>query len=259
MMMFQPVGGMDRIPYAFEAGHRQGQDRVRRQGRCRLNNTADRRLGGLHRPRRPDQEPRSRLRGQHDCRPTSPPRFPATCPPTSLDALEFATPSDAGKIGIEYSRRWWEEDHRIYGGITNTNIDLGNMWYPSTVSTASAAPWSGYYNTGASARVYSPCHPESASAAPLTRARRSTATCTARTSRRRSRLTGAAPNSPKAHGWAGPSQTDAKYAKLLEPTGNIYFAGDHLSHAIAWQHGAMTSARAAVTALHTRVAAAVAG
>jgi monoamine oxidase len=54
--------------------------------------------------------------------------------------------------------------------------------------------------------------------------------------------------------WVGwPSQTDGIYAKLLDPTGNIYFAGDHLSHAIAWQHGAMVSARAAVTALHSKV------
>jgi len=51
-----------------------------------------------------------------------------------------------------------------------------------------------------------------------------------------------------------PSQTDGIYARLLDATGNIYFAGDHLSHAIAWQHGAMVSARAAVTALHSRVA-----
>jgi monoamine oxidase len=54
--------------------------------------------------------------------------------------------------------------------------------------------------------------------------------------------------------WVGwPSQTDTTYADLLDATGNIYFAGDHLSHAIAWQHGAMVSARATVTALHTRV------
>ncbi len=34
-----------------------------------------------------------------------------------------------------------------------------------------------------------------------------------------------------------------EYTKLLEPVDRIYFAGDHLSNAIAWQHGAFTSAR----------------
>lgn len=35
--------------------------------------------------------------------------------------------------------------------------------------------------------------------------------------------------------------------------GRIYFAGDHLSNAIAWQHGAFTSARSVVSAIHQRV------
>jgi monoamine oxidase len=35
--------------------------------------------------------------------------------------------------------------------------------------------------------------------------------------------------------------------------GRVYFAGDWLSHSVAWQHGAFVSARATVSALHTRV------
>ncbi|MPZ73504.1 MAG: hypothetical protein GEU74_09780 [Nitriliruptorales bacterium] len=39
----------------------------------------------------------------------------------------------------------------------------------------------------------------------------------------------------------------------LEPQGNLYFAGDHLSHTTAWQHGAFESARKVVMDLHERV------
>ena len=46
---------------------------------------------------------------------------------------------------------------------------------------------------------------------------------------------------------------DARYKPLNEPTGRVYFAGDWLSYTDAWQHGAFTSARKAVTALHARV------
>ena len=53
--------------------------------------------------------------------------------------------------------------------------------------------------------------------------------------------------------WPDGQGPGTPYAKLLEPSGRVHFAGDHLSHAIAWQHGAMTSARAAVAAIHTRV------
>jgi monoamine oxidase len=37
---------------------------------------------------------------------------------------------------------------------------------------------------------------------------------------------------------------------LAYPTGKTYFAGDWLSYLDAWQHGAITSARSAVTQLH---------
>jgi monoamine oxidase len=45
----------------------------------------------------------------------------------------------------------------------------------------------------------------------------------------------------------------ARYKPLTEPTGHVYFAGDWLSYMDAWQHGAFTSARRTVTALHQRV------
>jgi monoamine oxidase len=39
---------------------------------------------------------------------------------------------------------------------------------------------------------------------------------------------------------------------LVEPSGRVLFAGDWLSYMDAWQHGAILSARKAVTALHSR-------
>ncbi len=41
--------------------------------------------------------------------------------------------------------------------------------------------------------------------------------------------------------------------RLLEPDGNVYFAGDHLSYYIAWQSGAIESARKVVMQIHDRV------
>jgi monoamine oxidase len=39
-----------------------------------------------------------------------------------------------------------------------------------------------------------------------------------------------------------------------QPADRIYFAGDHLSNAMSWQHDALTSVRALVAALHARAA-----
>ncbi|MGW0760061.1 FAD-dependent oxidoreductase [Streptomyces sp. NPDC002814] len=44
-----------------------------------------------------------------------------------------------------------------------------------------------------------------------------------------------------------------RYKPLNEPTGRVCFAGDWRSYTDAWQHGAFTPARKAVTALHARV------
>jgi monoamine oxidase len=43
------------------------------------------------------------------------------------------------------------------------------------------------------------------------------------------------------------------YAPLNTAQGHVYFAGDHLNYMDAWQHGAVSSARKVVTALHQRV------
>ena len=39
-------------------------------------------------------------------------------------ALTRPHPLAVGKMGLEYGRRWWEEDERIFGGITTTDLDV---------------------------------------------------------------------------------------------------------------------------------------
>jgi monoamine oxidase len=44
-----------------------------------------------------------------------------------------------------------------------------------------------------------------------------------------------------------------EFARLQEPVGRWWFAGDWLTRDAGWLHGAITSARAAVTSVHTTV------
>ncbi|MEV0217662.1 FAD-dependent oxidoreductase [Micromonospora sp. NPDC050695] len=53
--------------------------------------------------------------------------------------------------------------------------------------------------------------------------------------------------------WTSPRYGTPGYNLLLQPAGRVYFAGDWLSHEVAWQHGAFVAARSAVSALHQRV------
>jgi monoamine oxidase len=251
MMMFQPSGGMDRIPYAFEKAI--GREKIQYGAEVLgLRNTST----GVDVTYTTGGRPKVLSADFAIC--SLPPhiaaKIPSNLPADIVAALQYARPTNAGKLGIEYGRRWWEEDLRIYGGITNANLDTVNTWYPSYGFHGKRGTVISYYNTGANANTYGALTP----AARLDRA-------VAQGIKIHGDVYGKDIEATFSVNWLGtkyseaswiswPSQTDGVYAKLLDATGNIYFAGDHLSHAIAWQHGAMTSARATVTALHSRVA-----
>ena len=57
--------------------------------------------------------------------------------------------SNAGKIGLQFSRRFWEEDDGIFGGITRTDQEITQILYPSTGYLSRKGVVVGYYQTGA--------------------------------------------------------------------------------------------------------------
>jgi monoamine oxidase len=58
------------------------------------------------------------------------------------------------------------------------------------------------------------------------------------------------------HPAAARTQTNPGYETLIEPDGPIIFAGDHVSHIVAWQEGAALSALRAVGQVNEKVKAA---
>ncbi|MFE7839738.1 hypothetical protein ACFU53_27880 [Streptomyces sp. NPDC057474] len=69
-------------------------------------------------------------------------------------ALEAFRPVSAVKIGLEYHSRWWEPDHDMYGGITETDLDVTHIWHPSHGFHGPHGVSFGYYNFGATAYSY---------------------------------------------------------------------------------------------------------
>jgi monoamine oxidase len=165
-------------------------------------------------------------------------------------------PVAVGKIGLEYRRRFWEEDEQLMGGITNTNMDLSTIWYPSYGYLGERGTLIGYYNFGPNAVAYGDLPPAGRAARAVAQGRK---------------IHGAPYETELASafsvawhrirysegGWVSwPSRASGAYERLLQPEGNVYLAGDHLSYFIAWQSGAIESARKVVTDLHARVLAA---
>ena len=249
MMMFQPVGGMDRIPSALTKAI--GPHKVRLGAEVLSVNDGPHGVEVTYR-----QGGRTKVIEADFAIAALPPNLMARIPHNLGTGVTAAlgtfgvTPS--GKIGLEYRSRWWEHDFRIYGGITETDLDLQHIWYPSYGFHGERGVVVGYYNIGAAAQTYGALSPADREARAVAQGekihgskyRSELVSSYSQAWHRTKYLEGA---------WTSPPWGTPGYELLLKPAGRVYFAGDWLSHEVAWQHGAFTSARSVVTALHQRV------
>jgi len=143
------------------------------------------------------------------------------------------------------SRRFWETDAHIYGGISWTAGPTGLVWYPSDHFFSPNGILLGAYTVRADA--------DELAGRPLRE----------QFDLSRAAIEGVHPGrgreleKPMAVAWSKvphslgiaarwrPGQETA-YALLNEPDGPFYFAGEHLSQIGAWQEGALLSARRAI-------------
>jgi monoamine oxidase len=251
MMMFQPVGGMDRIPHALADALR---GTIRYRAQVQQITVADDRVDVIF-----TGDDGGSLKVSADyCVCTIPPNvladIPSNLPVAVTSALSSVVPMSTGKIGLQFRRRFWEEDEQIFGGITDTNLDIGTIWYPSHGYLGERGVLIGYYNYFEQSDAYAAMPPEERERRALEqgikvhgdpyRAEFENSFSVHWTKIRHSE-----------GGWAlwEDRSTSPSYRTLLEPVGRLYFAGDHLSYVTAWQHGAFESARHVVTALHDRV------
>ena len=253
MMMFQPVGGMDQIPAALTraigpekiflgaqaTGVVDNGDHVTvtytdKSGRA-LAITADFAIAAMP--------------------PWSVAKLVGSLSSDSAvqSALAAVKPSYASKIGLEYKSRFWETDYHLYGGVTDTDLDLDVIWTPSYDYHGERGVIVGYYNTGSAATKYGQM-------TPLQREQRAI--------KLGSQIFGPKYKSEFATSFSqswqyiphleaawhnGPTPDAPVLKPLVDPTGRIYYAGDWLSYLDGWQHGAITSAREVVSKINSRV------
>jgi monoamine oxidase len=169
---------------------------------------------------------------------------------TAIAKISYAA---AGKIGLQFKRRFWEEDEMIYGGSSLTNMDIANIYYPPNDYFSKKGILLGYYSFGGNADKLGNM---------------------SLAAREEYALSQGAKIHPQYHkefeasfsvdwkkikynqgGWASYTADDRKnyYPTLCKPDGRIYLAGEHISYITAWQAGAIESARKVVTEIHERV------
>lgn len=253
--MFQPVGGMDMIAQAFQ---RETQDLIRfnakvleiRQGEDGVTVTYEDR-----------GDPGKPLTATADwCVCTIPfsvlSQIPGDFSGTMRGAID-QLPYDASvKVGLEFKRRFWEEDEHIYGGISFTDLPITLISYPSTgYHKPGPAVLLGTYSWGAYAYEFTSMSPEERIEAALGFGAR------IHPQYRDEFLTGAAvgwhrvPWTLGCYGMWTEEKRAEHYDNACAIDGRIVMAGEHISYIPAWMEGAILSSLDAIGRLHTRIVA----
>jgi monoamine oxidase len=160
-------------------------------------------------------------------------------------ALNNFTYATAGKIAFQ-SRRFWEQDHNIYGGISWTTQDITQIWYPNHGFGKNTGVLVGAYmfdgNAGSAFAAQTPQQRISGSVAQGSNVHAEYGTEVGRG------ISVSWPKVPFQLGAWGTSDPGV----LLTPDANIFFAGEHLSLLQGWQEGAILSAYHAIDGVVAR-------
>jgi len=168
-------------------------------------------------------------------------------------AIDSVVYISTGKIGLQFKRRFWEEDESIYGGITHTNNALTQIFYPSYDYLSGKGILIGYYNFNEKAVATGNLSYQQREQLALDKG------SLIHPQYRQEFETSFSVSWHKTQynmgGWAlySAEERQTLYKPLLQPDGQVYFAGEHMTYLNAWMAGALESARSVVAALHSRV------
>ncbi len=172
------------------------------------------------------------------------------------DAIAAVPYASAIKAGLQFKRRFWEEDEQIYGGITYTDLPITNIGYPNTgFQSSGKGVLLGAYIWGLNAMEFTSVPPQErvrkivdygAQIHPQYHAEFDNGVAVAWH------------RSPFTLGCFGMWNADTRarhYDNLCQIDGRIALAGEHASFIGGWQEGAVTSSMDAIGRLHQRVVA----
>ena len=234
--MLQPVGGMDKIPQAFE--QRVGSNIIFQAVVSQIRKTSS----GV-RVSYQDQAGIEIVVEADYCLCTIPASVLkdiandfSTAHQAEIDNFSY---SRAGKLAFQ-SDRFWETSHNIYGGISWTDQDITQIWYPSgALGSAQGIVVGAYtFGTGQGERFAA----QSTSDRITNGINQASQIHSDYPDQVFNGISISWPKIPFQLGGWGISQPNV----LLTEDENIFFAGEHLSILQGWQEGAILSAYSAI-------------
>jgi monoamine oxidase len=249
--MFQLVGGMDMIGRAFGEHLRDAitlnarVTRIAQPGKGVVVTFEDTRSGAM-REAKADwcicTLPLTVL-GQIDVQAT----------PEMLEAIRGVPYAPHVRIGLEFKRRFWEEDEAIFGGTSWTDQSIRQISYPSErMGSAGPATLIGAYQSGTAAYEFAGMTPEARIEAALSQGEK------IHPQYRAEYLNGVSVAWHRVPWMLGcraewsKDARDAYYNRVCSIDGRLVLAGDHCSHLQGWQEGALLSGIDAAKRIHTR-------
>ena len=182
-------------------------------------------------------------------------QIPIDVSPVTKAAIDAVPYASSVKIGLQFKRRFWEEDEAIYGGISYTDLPIRQISYPSTGFNRGGRGvlLGAYLYEGANAFEFT-------SMAPADRVARAVEFGASIHPQYKDEFENgiavAWHRVPFTLGCAGDWTEKTRqqhYDNLCQIDGRIVLAGEHASYIPAWQEGAILSSLDAITRLHERV------
>lgn len=251
--IFQPVGGMDQIAKAI---HKEVTDLVQFGARVTAIDQNERGVTVTYTDTHADNAARQSKADWCVC----------TIPLSILSQIDIkvsapmhaaidAVPYEASvKVGLQFKRRFWEQDELIYGGITYTDLPISTIGYPSTgFGRPGKGVLLGAYVWGPNAYEFTARPPQERVQLALKYGAQ------IHPQYAKEFDTGVAVGwhrVPWTNGCFGNWSDEARkahYQNLCQIDGRIVLAGEHASLIPAWQEGAVLSALDAITRLHARI------
>jgi monoamine oxidase len=244
--MMQVAGGMDRLPAALAA--RVG-NRVVYRAAVREIRQGERGAWAVY----ADADGRLRRADADYCVSTIPlpvlSGIQKDLSPPVQSAIAASTYDGAGKIGLQFKRRFWEEDDHIFGGRSFTDQEIGQIIYPSHGFLSRKGVLVGYFmDFNRQMRGRPPAERQRLALEQGARVHPQYIT------EFETGFSVSWPRVPWSRGsWRAETQTALRVlAPLQEPDGRVYFAGDYMTNHSSWMQGAFESAQRVATVLHKR-------
>ncbi|GLQ47046.1 flavin monoamine oxidase [Dyella lipolytica] len=252
--LFQPVGGMGRIGEAFG---RALDGSIRYNAKVTSIHQDEHGVTATYEDTR---HPGRVMKAQGDwCICTIPlsilSQIPMNVGAAMADAIAAVPYAATVKVGLQFKRRFWEEDDDIYGGVTATDLPINNISYPSNDFNSRKGVLLGGYLWGLNAYEFTAMSPEE-------RVRKAVEYGSQIHPQYKAEfengISVAWHRSPFTLGCFATWSEEARakhYDNLCQIDGRIALAGEHASYLPAWQEGAVTSALDVITRIHQRVVA----